>query len=292
MISVIITAYNVEQYVETAIESVIAQTYKDIELIVVLDAPTDSTSEIVKKLARREKCIHIIEHKTNLGAGQSRRDGITYSKGEYVFLLDADDYIKPDCLDELYKEAKRTGADIVSTGTEVLDEEGVRTCHHYGNQEYTGYDRITKFWREKVQYMNNKLISRRLHDLVPYCPLRYCEDTPTLVRMLYYTNKLVYVDSSNYVYRQQPNSLTHTATETKNLIYQGICWCGLIQFFAEKDKKVFDVLPIFDFIIDIVKKLNNGVFTEENIKPYREEFNVLILEIFKILNVDTLSVKI
>ena len=85
-ISIIITAYNVKDYIEKAIESAINQTYKDIEIIVVNDCSTDNTKQLIEKYD-----VKLINNKENVGAGLSRRIGIKYATGDYILLLDADD---------------------------------------------------------------------------------------------------------------------------------------------------------------------------------------------------------
>ena len=100
-VSVVITAYNVEKYIEKAIKSVFDQTYKNIEIVVVEDQSTDSTKDILEKYEKTYKVakdFHVVWNKENVGAGLSRRYGIQNATGNFVMLLDADDWLKEDLL--------------------------------------------------------------------------------------------------------------------------------------------------------------------------------------------------
>ena len=84
MISVIITAYNVEDYISDSIKSVLEQTYKNVEIIVVCDKPIDNTEKIVDELAQKDDRIRVIKNEVNVGAGMARKLGIEAANGESV----------------------------------------------------------------------------------------------------------------------------------------------------------------------------------------------------------------
>ena len=94
-LSVIIPVYNVEQYLGECLESVIKQTLKDIEIICVNDGSTDNSLEIIKKFARKDERIKIID-KPNSGYGDSMNKGLETETGEYIGIVESDDFIEPD----------------------------------------------------------------------------------------------------------------------------------------------------------------------------------------------------
>ena len=96
MVSIVITAYNVEQFIEQAIRSCLAQSFMDIECIVVEDCSTDATARIIEQAENSDKRVRVIKNEKNLGAGASRRKGIEAAKGEYILLLDGDDWLNED----------------------------------------------------------------------------------------------------------------------------------------------------------------------------------------------------
>ena len=242
-VSIVITAYNVGDTIKRAIDSALGQTYKDIEVVVVSDCPTDNTLEIIGGYEGMGNFVHVKNEK-NVGAGQSRRNGIKASHGDYILLLDGDDWLEFDYIRRLVENAQRTGAEIVSGGITINEEDGAWSDNYYGEHVYEGVDKVSKHFNEKIVFMNNKLIARRLHDLVPYCTRRYIEDTPVIVPMLYHANKVSYINVCGYHYYMNPESLTHTADKAKGHLYRTLCFLDLIDFFASKEKEYGELFPI------------------------------------------------
>ena len=281
MISVVITAYNVEKYIEQAMRSVLEQTFYDIECIVVNDCSSDSTSLIIEKLASEDKRVKIITNETNKGAGASRRRGIEAAAGEYILLLDGDDWLEKDFISTLYKKAVQTGAEIVSGGIKVVQSDGSWQAESYGDCITEGREKVERFWGEKVVFMNNKLIHRRLHKLVPYSTRRFIEDTPTIIPQLYFANKVAYVDNIGYNYRMQEESLTHTASRFKYILFRLLCIEELVTFFEEHDKEYLETIPLGLGYAELVKQMKNISPTKEDILPYNEEWQEFTLSLLK-----------
>ena len=115
MISIIVPIYNIEAYLEECIKSIIKQTYKELEIILVDDGSTDGSSEICDEFASQDKRIKVI-HKQNEGLVLARKNGLQYVKGDYVLFVDGDDWIESNMCEELMKVMKQTDADIVHSG--------------------------------------------------------------------------------------------------------------------------------------------------------------------------------
>lgn len=298
-LSVVITAYNMHDFLKECVESVIAQTFPktklttdDFEVIIVNDKSTDDTLDIIKSFTKGSKYIKFIDNKENVGPGLSRRFGIQASKGEYVLLLDGDDYLRETFLDDLYNRALETDADIVSGGITVLNEDGSYTATSYGNTTTEGYEKVTKFWGERIVFMNNKLIRHKLHDQIEYCSRRYIEDTPVIIPQLWLANKVEYVDNVGYIYRMNENSLTHKADQIKNVIYKGLCWLDLVDFFNKYDPKMFEYMPIKQYVNNVLSTINNMYITNEMIEPYYGEWINFTRRLFNIIYVDQIKFKV
>ena len=110
-ISIIITAYNDEKYIKKCIESVIYQTYKNIEIIIINDGSNDNTLEIINQF--NDERIKIYNQK-NLGTGKARNNGLKYSTGDFIIFIDGDDYIDKNILMHSYNLIKKYDADIVA----------------------------------------------------------------------------------------------------------------------------------------------------------------------------------
>lgn len=140
-ISVIIPMYNNEKYMRRCIDSVLAQTLKDIEIIIVDDASTDKTWKMLNFYYMNVHKIKKVRHKTNLGTSASRNTGIKLAQGEYITWVDHDDYIEPTYLEVLYNNAKKYDADISACGVRVLWIDNTPSiyaklnAHFYGNEE-------------------------------------------------------------------------------------------------------------------------------------------------------------
>ena len=119
-VSVIIPAYNAENYIEECLASVVAQTLADIEIIVVDDGSTDQTRSLVAKAAKEDSRISLIEQE-NQHAGVARNNGMERAVGDYLYFLDADDYIEPDALELMTSSAEKFGTDIVIARSEAFD---------------------------------------------------------------------------------------------------------------------------------------------------------------------------
>lgn len=284
--SIVITAYNVDRYIKQCVDSALNQT-EPCEVIVVADDPTDNTKDI---LASYGKKIKLVNHLCNEGAGQSRRDGISRATSEFVLLLDGDDYIDRDFVKSFVVKADKTDADIVSGGIRILNEDGSWNATSYGECITEGRDKVARFWGERIVFMNNKIIRRSLYDAVPYCGRRYIEDTPTIIPLMFLANKVAYVDNIGYTYRMNPDSLTHTTNLLKDLIYKGLCWLDLFEFFNERDKEMFNVLDVIGYLRNIIGTLNKVQVTQGMVLPYKAEWDEFVMRLLNTIEITNVNI--
>lgn len=131
LISVIMPAYQAQRYIESAIRSVMAQTVKDWELLVMIDGATDQTAQIAQALAAQDSRIRVICNETNLGAAGSRNRGMDLCRGSYVAFLDSDDLWQPEKLERQLERLQQTGAHFCYTSYAIIDEEGQKVREDY-----------------------------------------------------------------------------------------------------------------------------------------------------------------
>ena len=136
-VSVLIPAYNVERYIDQCLESVMHQTLREIQIIVVDDCSTDSTLAHIEAAAKKDSRIRVIRHEKNRKPLQSRKTAVLASRGEYVMFLDSDDYLSLDACRTVYESAVKSGADILHFGTNVENCETL-TISLYDD----GYERV------------------------------------------------------------------------------------------------------------------------------------------------------
>lgn len=147
-ISVLIAAYNVENYITEALNSVVAQTLKDIEIIVVDDCSTDNTFDIVSKYAELDSRIKVIKHEVNKGLMQVRQTGLRAARGEYVIFLDGDDALVPETCEKAYNAVVSEKVDMLQFGTKLY------FVSASGNEK-----EITKDIRKAMHSVDHKVVS-------------------------------------------------------------------------------------------------------------------------------------
>ena len=123
LVTVVIPVYNVEAYLDRCVKSVVEQTYKNLEIILVDDGSPDNCPAMCDAWAQKDKRIKVV-HKENAGAGYARNTGIENATGEYICFFDSDDYVMPSLIEECYTKAKEEKADIVTFGHVEVDENG------------------------------------------------------------------------------------------------------------------------------------------------------------------------
>lgn len=122
LISVIIPVYNIEPYIEECLVSVLDQTYRNIEIIVVNDGSTDNSEKIIRKWSEKDSRIRLINQK-NSGVSVARNTALDIMKGDYVTFVDGDDWLTKDSIEKMYEQIKRTGVEIVKCGACFINKE-------------------------------------------------------------------------------------------------------------------------------------------------------------------------
>ena len=233
MVSVIVPVYKVEYYIRECIDSILAQTYPDFELILVDDGSPDGCGRICDDYAKRDNRIKVV-HKVNGGLTSARNAGLEVAKGEWIMHVDGDDWIEPDMIESLIEAAQITGADMV-----------IGDFVKYGPS--AGYNKLPTWSSDKKKSMTNYIayvmttiwgsIAKRSlyadHSLKSPDGISYCEDFHLIVRLCHFANKIVNVHRPFYHYRYRPASIMsnmNRKTEAdEQLVYQ-----DTIRFFKEQ----------------------------------------------------------
>lgn len=279
-ISVVTTLYNLENYIEKCLDSIFAQTYKNLEVIVVNDCSTDKSMDIVNKYI--DDRLIVINHDVNKGAGWARRTGIEHATGDYVITVDGDDWLSPDFIEKLVDTAIETGSDIVSGGiTIVYDNDAYEEVKRFYPRTSTGFQKILDYGAKKIIFLNNKLVRRSMYEKTPYCTRRYCEDTPVILPLLYWANSVSYADTQGYYYLQHSKSLCHKVTTFDQHLYKALCSIECIKFFADKEPDYQNVISRIE-LGGYLKSIKTQMTPELQDKYSQElaELAVYMLDIF------------
>lgn len=149
MISVIVPAYNVESYLERAVNSVFNQDYKDWELIIINDGSTDNTFEVAQKISKKNNKVHLINQK-NQGSGVARQNGLNFSKGKYIVFLDPDDFLEPGFFSNNTKIMEGEDVDVILNGyhyiyTDKLNRKKIDTNSYNKKEKISAKNFIENF---------------------------------------------------------------------------------------------------------------------------------------------------
>lgn len=204
LISVIVTAYNIAAYIERGVGSVCAQTYRNLEIIVVDDGSTDDTGVICDRLAAKDSRVQVV-HKENGGPAEARNRGIAIAKGSYIGFVDGDDWIDPDMYEKLFSALKDKQADIAVcryrqvSRTRTLDESVDRAVLFEGQEALAVYVEE----REEFSIQNaawNKLYRKKLLIGNPFPEGRWYEDIVFATEALARAGRCIYLDIALYNY--------------------------------------------------------------------------------------------
>lgn len=144
MISIIMPAYNAEKTLDYAVRSVLAQTYKDFELIIINDCSKDKTAELIQALMREDGRIRMLNNDKNKGVSVTRHRGVEVAVGEWLAFLDSDDAWVPDKLEKQVVLQRETGASLLFTGSSFINADGKKIDAILHVPERIGYRKLLK----------------------------------------------------------------------------------------------------------------------------------------------------
>ena len=210
LISIVVPIYNVEKYLTKCLESILNQTYKNIEIILVNDGSTDNSKKICEEYIKKDSRIILI-NKKNGGLSDARNKGIDKSTGEYITFIDSDDYIELDYIMSLYKGIQNNNIDLVISGHRVLYDTGKiiekKTC---GNIVLSSKETLEKMlYDEGVDVCSvNKLYKKNLFDDIRFPKGREFEDSATTYKLIDKSKKIAIIDKITYNYSIRSDSIT------------------------------------------------------------------------------------
>lgn len=278
LISVIVPIYMIDRYIGLCIESIINQTYQNLEIILVDDGGKDKCSEICELYASKDNRIKVI-HKTNGGLVSARKAGLQQSKGEYISYVDGDDWIGPEFIESLYTAARIADADMVCAGfTRDLFSKSAVFMNSFPSRIYEG-ENLKKLWESMISYGSyyragictyvwNKLFRRDIvWDVQMSVDNRISigEDGAVTYPALLKCKKIVVVDNASYHYRQRENSMLKQcagySTESQKLLY---LYKYLMRWSQSTDVELNIASQITDYILSIAIIRSGGHLPQNN----------------------------
>lgn len=245
--SVIVPTYNVEDYIEKCLNSILNQNFDDYEIIAVNDGSTDKSGEIVARIAEQNADKINVITQENKGLGGARNTGMAAAKGEYFIFVDSDDYITPDMFSKIDAFLTKTPVDLLCFDYERVDEDGNSFDYvQTHSSENTIFNLETEpaalFMTNSVW---NKVYHRSLFEKagVLFPDRAWFEDLATVVKLYPYAQKIGYINESFYKYLQRRGSIMHNSNADRNIDMITVVG-GIIEYYKEHGlfEKYYDEL--------------------------------------------------
>lgn len=243
LISVVVPIYNVEKYMVRCIDSIINQTYRNLEIILVDDGSLDNSGKICDEYKNKDDRIKVI-HKKNGGLSDARNKGLDISNGKYILFIDSDDYIHKNMIEILYNNLISTNADISICKFKIIYDE----INNENEDEFT--NQIEVFDKKSVfqNFFNdksletivawNKLYKKELFDTIRYPFGKIHEDEYVIHHLLYKTEKVVYTTAELYYYIKREGSIT-AKKSSKRIMDKMEAYRDRVDFYREKDMMAY-----------------------------------------------------
>lgn len=262
-ISVIIPVYNTEKYLKRCLDSVIAQEYKDLELVIINDGSTDNSEQLINEYKTKYPELISYYNKENTGVADTRNFGIKKAKGEYIMFLDSDDYIDTALLKNL-EDYINKNIDLIKFKLQRVNGEGetLEIVPGATFEETTGEEGFNKLYSTDV-LLDSPCVYLIKKEILTKNNLKFMvgtehEDFGLVPFIIVLAKTMVSVNFYGYYYIQSENSITRNENYKKTI------------------KKAYDALKHYDNAIELTQKLKLGKLTKQNIKIYYT--NAIILK--------------
>lgn len=212
LVSIVVPIYNVEIYLTKCIDSIINQTYQNLEIILVNDGSTDKCFDICEEYKDTDERIKVI-NKENGGLSEARNYGIDIAKGEWITFVDSDDYVHPEMIESMVSLAKSKNGDIIICGHFKVFEDNLQEIRNDGNiTSYDGQEALGKILedREINSFAWDKIYKRNLFENLRYPKGRIFEDTAFTYKLFEKAHKVVSINKAYYYYVMRETSLSNT----------------------------------------------------------------------------------
>lgn len=272
--SVIVPIYNVEEYIEECVSSVLRQTYSNFELILVNDASPDSSLEIITRLSKRDDRIIVINKKENEGVALARSTGLSQAVGNFVLYLDGDDQLVPEALEILSKKIQSNNPDIVIY-PKIKECNGEKYVKPYFYEETLFSDNkkelLDGFLRYGYFIIGFAAVRRELalkYDIADELRSIWIgEDLLQSLPLLTYAQSILYITEGIYIITYNPNSVTRSRVLRKDRYLQAIKTHEIIEYYLSLwEIKELEETFQFHVMKDAIEYTLEGIWSANNLK--------------------------
>lgn len=231
-VSIIVPVYNVEKYLEKCLTSLVNQTLKDIEIIVVNDGSTDNSQDIIDGFVKKYNNVFAYK-KQNSGMSDSRNFGINKARGEYIGFVDSDDFIDYTMYEKMYNKIKSKNYDMVVSDYFVVNDDITKKQDSNVKSDLNSKKEIKKIFNIIYPVIWNKLYKREIFDSITFKSGVWFEDVEFIYRLLPMLNKIGTIKEPFYYYIKRKGSIT---SKINNRIYDYIDnFNGLVEYYKKNN---------------------------------------------------------
>lgn len=279
LVSVVVPIYNVQDYLRECIDSIINQTYANIEIILVDDGSPDECGQICDVYASQDKRIQVI-HKKNGGLSDARNCGMAKATGQYITFVDSDDFIHIRYIEILLELAKDKQADIVAGDFSLFRESDEHQDKVIEENEIGQAQILSSMHLYDDNFINRmtmrltvawgKLYKRELWNGIQYPVGKIHEDTFTTWKLMEKAQKVVYVEEPLYYWRENLNSITRGEFSLAHLIGLNAYQEQLEYFIQEKKQRYIEIVfaEYMEMFFWCYNRMNDNNMEMKPLKPY------------------------
>ena len=249
LVSIVVPVYNVEKYLRECIDSILSQTYKKLEIILVDDGSTDESGKICDEYVKKDSRIKAI-HKENGGLSSARNTGLDIATGKYISFIDSDDYVTENFIEKMYNALQENKAEMAQCLFTKDKFESVKM-----QIEVLDSEQAIEYWND-IQYHNffviacNKLYNLKLFENLRFPLGKISEDAFTTYKVFDKAKKIVIIPDILYYYRSTPDSITNRKFSVKR--YDALqAYEEEINYFKKNDKErlAYSAMVLYQHIL-------------------------------------------
>lgn len=270
-ISIIVPIYNVDQYLRKCLNSILSQTFKDIEVILVNDGSTDLSGEICNEYADKDSRVKVF-HQQSRGVSSARNRGVKLATGHYIGFVDGDDYVTKDMYENLYEACITTKSSIaICKLAREIEGKITNDIGAFYIKELDHHKAMSELFKGILYRFSlcNKLFKSHCFEGITFPVGRIHEDLSTTYKLFAAASKVVYINQIGYIYVKQQNSIL-TTRYNENRLDAFLGWDEILSFMQQEYPKICsEVINCFIYtVIDHFYYILNQVEAKQEQRGY------------------------
>jgi len=265
-ISIIVPVYNVESYLLRCLESITNQTFTDFECILVDDCSPDNCPAICDEYASKDQRFLVIHNHYNQGSSISRQTGLMQAVGDYILFIDSDDWIENNMVEEMYRKITDDNSDMICC--DFYEEFSNTIKKNNPSPEADTITLIKQLLAFKIsQSLFSRMVKKSIYAKITFPEASFLEDFYIAIQLLFYSDRINYIDIPFYHYCFNPTSLTYDDTYTRRAIEYYNSAVAVTHFLRNK----YIDMSVFDPELSIrINKAKLAIILDKRVRDFRK----------------------